>query len=124
MSTKRITISATTAAGGAGVATATATSDEVVNGIIEAIYIEYLDSPPAGTTDVAIIEATNSPAVDILTVSNAATSDWFFPMGQAVNQAGTAITNQGKRIAVNDKIKVTIAQANDGDGVNVTVVYT
>lgn len=123
MAIQRATISATGATGGAGVATVTGTSTRVINGHIIAVYVEYLDSPPAGTTDVTIQEATNSPAVLVLTIANAATSGWFYPRAAAVNTANTAITDSGALIGVSDYIEATIAQANDADGVNVTVVY-
>ena len=122
MAIQRVTISATGAAGGAGTATATATSTRVVNGHIVAVYVEYLDTPPA-TTDVTIEEATAVPAVPILTISNAAANGWFYPRAAAVNTANSAITNSFALIGVSDYIKATIAQANNADGVNVTVVY-
>lgn len=122
MAIQKITISATGATGGAGTATATATSTRVVNGHIVAVYVEYLDSPPA-TTDVTIEEGTAVPAVPILTITNAATSGWFYPRAAAVNTGNTAITNSFALIAVSDYIKVTIAQANNADGINVTIVY-
>lgn len=119
---RRETITVTGAAGGAGLATANTTSTVTINGIIRAIYLEYTDSPPAGTTDVTIAGAT-SPALEILTVSNAATDGWFYPMWQAVNNSNATITNQGSSVAVDDQIKVTIAQANNSDGVIATIVY-
>lgn len=122
MAIRRETISATPAAGGAGVATVYAVSNHVIEGIIKAVHLAYLDSPP-GTTDVTIAEANTSPAMPILTVSNAAADGWFYPMAQADNQAGADITNQGAPIAVADYVKVTIAQANNGDGVTATIVW-
>lgn len=123
MAIRRTTITVTGAAGGAGVATANAISDDVVEGLIRAVHIAYTDSPPAGTTDITIAEANNSPAMPILTVSNAATDGWFYPNAQADNQAGADITNHGQPIAVADHIKATIAQANNGDGCVVTIVW-
>lgn len=123
MAIQRETITVTGAAGGAGAATANASTARIVQGHIVAVYVAYTDSPPAGTTDVTIVEKTNSPAVSILTISNAATDGWFYPRAAAVNQSNTAITNSSERIAVNDYIKATIAQANDADGCVVTVVY-
>jgi hypothetical protein len=123
MTIRRTTITVTGAAGGAGVATANTTSSVIIAGEIMAVYLQYTDSPPAGTTDVTIAEATTSPAMSILTVTNAATDGWFFPMAQAVNQSNTAITGMGQEIAVNDYIKVTIAQANNSDGVVATIVW-
>lgn len=122
MAIRRETITATPAAGGAGVATIYATSTHVIHGVIRAVYLAYLDTPP-GTTDVTVAEANNSPAMPILTVSDAATSGWFYPMAQADNQAGADITNQGAPIVVADYVKVTIAQANNGDGVTATIVW-
>jgi hypothetical protein len=123
MAIRRTTITVTGATGGAGAATATANSDAPVCGIIMAVHLAYTDSPPAGTTDVTIAEATNSPAMSVLTVTDGATDGWRFPMAQAVSQAGATLTNQGYPIAVSDYLKVTIAQANDADGVVVTIVY-
>lgn len=116
-----ITVSGAT--GGAGLATADSDSDIVINGIIMAVHLEYVGLPPAGTTDVTVVESVNDPAMPILTVSNAATDGWFYPMAQADNQAGTDITNQGREIAVNDIVNVAIAQANNDDGIVVTIVY-
>lgn len=121
MSIVPYTIAVTGATGGAGVATANATSSEVINGIIRAIHLTYVGSPPAATTDVAIATVT-APALDILTVTNAATDNWFAPMIAAVDQAGSAITNQGAVMPVNDKIKVTISQANNDDGVTAVIL--
>jgi len=112
----------TGAAGGAGAATANASSARPVIGVIHAVYLAYTSSPP-GTTDVTIAEANNSPAITVLTVTNAATDGWFHPMAQAQNQTAADITNQGNPIAVSDYIQVTIAQANDDDGVTATIVY-
>jgi hypothetical protein len=120
---ERVTIEVTGADGGAGVATASADSSVLVEGTIRAIHLTYVGSPPAGTTDVVIAEANNDPAVAILTVTDAATDGWFYPMAQAENQAGADITNQGTPIVVNDYISVTIAQANDDDGVTAVIVY-
>ena len=122
MSVFRKTITVSDATGGVGVATANATSDGLINGIITRIYLEYIDSPPAATTDVTIVEATNDPAQTILTMTDAATDGWFPPMDAGVDEAGGAIL-QYMPIAVNDKIKVTITGANNGDGVVVTLVY-
>lgn len=118
---RRKTITLTGATGGSGSATATTTTDYTIEGVIRAVYVEYTDSPPA-TTDVTI-EGATTPAVPILTLTNANTSGWFHPMHQADNTAGSAITNQGMPIAIEDRVSVTIAQANNDDGVTVTIVY-
>lgn len=123
MAIRRTTITVTGATGGSGTATASAISSVVVSGLIRGVHIAYTDSPPAGTTDVTIAEKNNSPAMSVLTVTNAATDGWFFPNAQADNQAGADITNHGQPIAVADYINVTIAQANNGDGCVVTLVW-
>jgi len=121
----RYTISCTPAVGvtGTGDATKTVISTEKITGTVRDVYREYLDSPPAGTTDVTIVEAYNDPPQEILVVLNSATDGWAAPMKQAVlNTSGAAITNQGSPVIVDDYISVTIAQANDDDGVIVTLV--
>jgi hypothetical protein len=119
---RRETITVTGAAGGTGVATANTTSTYILNGLIRAVHLTYTDSPPAGTTDVTIATVA-TPAVPILSVANAATDAWFYPMNQADNTAGTDITNQGSPVAVDDYVKVTIAQANNDDGVVAVILY-
>lgn len=119
---RRISIAVTGAVGNDGEATANTTADNPVNGIVRAVHLTYVGSPPAATTDVAIAGAT-TPALDILTVSNAATDGWFYPLWQAVDEDASAITNQGAPVVVDDRIKVTITGANAADGVTAVIVY-
>jgi hypothetical protein len=110
------------AAGGAGVATANATSSILVSGLLHAVYVKYNDAPPAGTTDVTIATAastSNAPAQTLLSIANAATDGWFYPRGQIHTTAGAAIADQYGLLPVYDKVKVTIAQANAADNVDV-----
>lgn len=112
------------AAGGAGVATANATGSTLITGELLGFYITYNDSPPAGTTDVTLAAVGSVlPDRTLLTITDAATSG-FIPVRQpAVNLSNTAITNSAtKQPLVRDKIKVTIAQANNGDSVDVWAV--
>lgn len=122
MTIQRETISATSATGGAGTATTNATSTHVISGLLLEIYLAYLDSPPS-TSDVTIVEATNSPARTLLTVTNANTDGWFAVRGATVDATGTAITGGSTPVAVSDYVKVTIAQANNADGVTATIVW-
>ena len=116
-----MTVSGTT--GGAGLATATNTSNGTISGIIRAIYLAYTGSPPGATTDVTIVAA-QSVALPILIVTDSATDAWHFPMWQADDGADASdITNQGQPNIIDDRITVTIAQANNDDGVVATVVY-
>lgn len=123
MAIQRAVANVSGATGGAGVATAFAKTDKPVDGEVIGVYLAYQDSPPAGTTDVSIVEANNSPAQTVIVVSNAAADGWFYPLAAGRNQAGAAITDSGRPIKVSDTLKVTIAQANDGDGVVATIVF-
>lgn len=110
------------AVGGDGVATANADTPIVLKGLLYGIYIEYLDSPPAGTTDVTIATAGDGipeAAVTLEDISNAATDGWFFPRLATVDAANAATTDDYGLYPVHDKINVKIAQANAGDSVNV-----
>jgi hypothetical protein len=111
-------------AGGAGTSTNNATGTIPITGQLLGFYVRYNDSPPSGTTDVTI-EATGGtlPARTILTISNAATSGFFAVRLGAVTAAAAAITDSNVLAPlVNDNIKVTMAQANDGDSADVWVV--
>lgn len=128
MAIRAIRISATPAVGdtGTGDSTATATSAFPIAGVIRGVYLEYLDNPPAGTTDVTVASAGYGPlpVVPILTVADGATDGMRYPTGAALTTAGAAVTNGHVPIAIaGDYITVTIAQADDGDGVTVTVIY-
>lgn len=123
MATRRTQVTASPSAGGSGTSTATANTAQPIDGEIIGIHLAYLDSPPGATADVTIAEVGVSPAQTILAVSNAATDGWFYPMAQAKNQAGADITGMGRPIRVGGNLSVTIAQANDNDGVTATIVW-
>lgn len=116
-----------TAAGSAGSATANATTTVRISGFLQGVYVKYNDSPPAGTTDVTIATLGTSPAppaVTLLTLTNAATDGWFYPRVQVHSTAGAAATLDGTRAMlvpapIDDFLKVTIAQANASDSVDV-----
>lgn len=124
-----IKISSGTAVGADGSATANSITTTPIFGEVYALYVKYNDDPPAGSTDVTVATAgTGSgahPSVTILSLTNANTSGWFYPRigvqttaGAAMLYAagGTAIPGE---IPIADFIKVTIAQANAGDSVDV-----
>lgn len=122
-------LSSGTAAGVAGSATANQTSTTVIRGKVRSVYIQYLDSPPA-TTDVTVATAGVSalPASNILVLSNANTDIVKFPRVVTHKRSdGTNVTYDGTNAVydaqyIHDKVKVTIAQANAGDSVNVYLV--
>ena len=108
------------AAGGAGVATANATGTDILTGLLVGFYVRYNDSPPA-TTDVTI-DAVNGvmPSRTLLTLTNINTSGFYAVVKQAVDVAGASATGWFEKQPVdNDQIKVTVAQANDNDHVDV-----
>ena len=119
---RRTTITVTGATGGDGAATATATSSAIVDGVIVGVHVAYTGSPPS-TTDLTIVEANNSPAMPILTLTNANTGGWFFPLHSVVNSDGSAITDGSQEVYVSDYVSVTIAEANNDDGATVTIVW-
>lgn len=110
------------AVGADGSATANATTPGVVSGLVMSIYVRYNDSPPAGTTDVTIATAGNRhPALTLLTLTNAATDGWFHPTVAQHDTAGAAVTDR-QTMLISDQIKVTIAQANAEDSVDIWVL--
>lgn len=115
MALRRQSISVTGAAGGAGVATASARTSQPISGRVIAIHLTYVDSPPA-TTDVTVVEAVNVPALSVLTVTDANANGWFYP-------AWTNVGSGTSDVFVSDNLLVTIAQANNGDGVTAVIVW-
>jgi len=115
MRIRRETVVVSGAAGGAGSATANATTDNVVSGRVLAVYLAYTDTPPS-TTDVTIEEAGKSPALPVLSVSDANSDGWFYPDVATVN-------SDVAPVYVDDHLEVTIAGANNGDGVTATIVW-
>lgn len=111
------------AAGGAGVATNNATSTHRLTGLVTAIYVKYNDSPPAGTTDVTIKTVGSGaacPSYNLLAITNAATDGLFEVVKAAVDATNTA-ANWYLYMPIDDYINVTIAQANNGDSVDVWI---
>lgn len=110
------------AVGNNGVATANTTSTVEIRGYVAGVYVKYNDTPPAATTDVTVATlgtSPNAPSRTILAITDAATDGWFYPQ---VNVCSTAAANQAAiwtKIPIDDYVKVTIAQANADDDVDV-----
>lgn len=112
------------ATGGAGTATATIRTTSPVRGRVLAVYVKYLDAPPA-TTDVTVATSgTSHPLETVLSVSNAATDGWYYPKTAThLNTSGAVLTAEyGVGVPVHDTVDITIAQANDGDAVQVWMI--
>ena len=114
--------------GGAGASTNNNTSSHVVVGQICSIGVTYNGSPPSSTDVVIATAGNNGPALTILTLTNANSDGWFHPRHVIDDSAGADITYDGTnevydKVTVADYLKVTVAQANDGDSVDVVIVY-
>jgi hypothetical protein len=115
------------AVGGDGVATANATTTHPLFGEVLAVYVKYNDSPPAGTTDVIVATAGSAsapPALAFLTLTDGATDGYRYPRAAVHDLAGAGVTFDGTNeiyepVAIADKVKVTIAQANAADNADV-----
>lgn len=110
--------------GGAGVATANTSSATRLVGRVIAIYVKYNDTPPA-TTDVTVKTLGTSPSAptqNLLVLTDANTSGWFYPRVQVNATTGSAIAATYDKLAIYDNINVAIAQANDADSVDVWVM--
>jgi hypothetical protein len=113
-----------TTTGGAGTSTNNATGTIKITGELLGFYLRFNDSPPGATTDTTIVLTGGVlPARTVLTITNGAT-DGFYPVRQgAVSTANAAITDSNVEIpCIQDYVKVTLAQANDGDSVDVWAV--
>jgi len=109
------------AVGGAGVATANAHSPTRIYGKVMGVYVKYNDSPPA-TTDITIKTlgtAPYAPTYNLLVLTDANTSGWFYPRAQVHTTAGAAIAGEYTPLMVADYLNIVIAQANAGDSVDV-----
>lgn len=113
------------AAGGAGVATANASTPIQLRGFVEAIYIQYNDTPPSGTTDVVIATVglnPKVPAITLLTITNGATNANYILRHALADEAGSATTAPADgRVYIDDYVNVNINQANDNDSIDVWI---
>lgn len=123
---RRIDFSTGAASGGAGAATATGYS-RVIAGEVMAVAVVYQDSPPA-TTDFTLSDESDPLSESIVTLSNANTDLHMTPRRQVQDNANSGLTFDGSNVqgaayVVAGRLEATIAQANDGDSVDVTVWY-
>ena len=112
--------------GGAGVSTANADSKTILRGRLVGIYLKHNGSPPA-TSDVVVKTkgtAPYPPSYNLLTRTNLQTDGWFYPQVAVTDVAGVAIAGEYGYQVVHDYINVSIAQANDGDSVDVWLLLS
>ena len=123
-----VSINSGVTAGGSGASTNNNTSSHVVVGQICSVGVTYNDSCPAGTDVVIATAGNNGPALTILTLTNANTSGWFHPRHVVDDSAGADIEYADgfsvyDKVCVADNLKITVDDANDGDSVDVVIVY-
>lgn len=116
------------AVGADGLATVSTTTTQAVIGRVLAIYLRY-NGIPSGTTDITVATAgIDIPGViTLLSLADATIDGWFYPRHIIETNDGTDITYNGTHKVYepyisNDKITVTIAQANAANSVDAWLV--
>jgi hypothetical protein len=120
----RIQFSTGAAVGANGVATATDYSSHV-SGKVLAVHVDYVDSPP-GTTDFTLSDEGDPASESIVSLTDQATDIKIYPRRVTEQNDGTDILYvAGEEVFENyvvyGRLEATIAQANAGDSVTVTV---
>ena len=121
----RVQWSTGTAVGSAGSATATGYSPHV-SGKVLAVHVDYVDSPPAGTTDFTLSDEGDPASESIISLANQATDIKIYPRRVTEKNDGTDILYvAGEEVfephVVHGRLEATIAGANADDSVTVTV---
>ncbi len=121
----RIQFSTGVAVGGDGVATATGLSGHV-RGKVQKVHIDYLDSPPALTTDFTLSDESDPGSEAIVSLVDAATDITIYPRRITEKNDGTDVLyTTGEEVheafVVHGRLEAVIAQANAGDSCTVTV---
>jgi hypothetical protein len=109
------------AVGNNGLATANADTTHRLAGKVIGIYVKYNDAPPA-TTDVTIKTVGTSPeppTYNLLVLTDANTSGWFYPQAQIHTVAGALIAGEYTPLLIDDYVNVLIDGANAADNVDV-----
>ena len=111
--------------GGAGAGTATGYSPHV-EGRVLAVHVDYVGSPPAGTTDFTLSDESDPASESIVSLTDQATDIKVYPRRLLETNDGTDVTYDGTRkvyghYVVHGRLEAVIAQANNDDSVTVTV---
>lgn len=120
----RVQFSTGAAVGAAGSATATGYSAHV-RGRVLAVDLDYVDSPPA-TTDFTLSDEGDPASETILALADANSDVKHYPRRAVQDNGGNDVTFDGTNeiyepYMVYGRLEATIAQANAGDSVTVTV---
>jgi hypothetical protein len=118
----RVTLSVT-AAGSAGSASGTGYSNPVSGEVLKA-YVDYTGD--TNTIDVALVDESDPAAEEIVTLDDNDTGTVLYPRRVLETNDGTDLTYDGTRkvygpYVVHGRLKLTVAQADAGDVVAVTV---
>jgi hypothetical protein len=118
----RVQIKAT-ASGTAGNASATAYSPHVSGQILK-VHVDYQDD--TNTTDIALVDDADPAAEEIVDLDNQDTDKTLYPRRAVQDNAGNNVTYDGTNeiyepYVVHGRLKLTVAQADDEDVVEVTV---
>ena len=127
MTIRRIDFSTGVAVGADGSATSTGYS-HVISGEILKVYVNFQDSPPAGTCDFTLSDEGDPASEAIVTIANSATDAAFCPRRVTELNDGTDITYDEtsevyEPYVVAGRLEATIAQVNAADYADVTVWY-
>jgi hypothetical protein len=121
----RIQFTTGPAVGSAGSATATGYSPHV-KGEVLAVYVNYQDTPPAGTTDFTLSDEGDPASESIISLVDQATDIKIYPRRITEKNDGTDILyTAGEEVhepyVVHGRLEAIIAQANANDYCDVTV---
>jgi hypothetical protein len=121
----RVFLTTGAAVGSAGSATATGYSNHVRGKVLK-VYVAYLGSPPAGTTDFTLSDESDPDSEAIVSLVNGATDQTIAPRRVTEKNDGTDILyTTGEEVfepyVVHGRLEAVIAGANADDYVDVTV---
>ena len=121
----RIQFTTGAAVGSNGSATATSHSPHVAGKVL-AVHVDYVDSPPGATTDFTLSDEGDPASEAIVSLTDQATDIKVYPRRVTEKPDGTDILYvAGEEVyepfVVHGRLEATIAQANAGDSVTVTV---
>lgn len=113
-----------TATAAAAATTSTATSSKPIIGNLIAVYISY-EAGIAATTDLIIKTVGDGviPSITFLTITDSATSAWYYPRVLAHNTSGAALTGWYAEMPLADYVNIAAAQTTAAKSISVTLFY-
>lgn len=114
-----------TTTGSNGSATGSATSTQVINGLLVAVYVDYTTQPSTTDVTIATLGKGPAPAQTLLTVTDSNTDAWYYPRAALHSTAGAALLYASGGTAVtgylpiDDHVTVSVAQGDSAKTVDV-----